>query len=75
MITDLANLRLDSVHCRAICDEIGDRLREIMGRESMEMSPYLRRLVDRLPELDYVPSPSISPLVEGLRQPDVLEPA
>ncbi len=75
MISDLTKLRLDHAHCRAICDEIGDRLREIMARESMEMSPYLRCLVDRLPELDDVPSPSISPWVEELRWSGIREPA
>jgi len=37
-----------------------------MGRESTDMPPYLRRLVDRLDELDLdnVSSPGIVPLIE-----------
>jgi len=27
-------LKIDSSHCRAICDEIGDRLRAMLDRES-----------------------------------------
>ena len=33
MPIDHENLRLDHTHCRAICDEIGERLRETMGQE------------------------------------------
>jgi len=61
MPIDLNNLRIDHTHCRAICDKIGERLREMMGRESAEMPPYLQRLVDRL---DHVSSPGIVPLIE-----------
>ena len=57
MARDPENLRIDPTHCRAICDEIGERLRESLGREAADMSPYLRRLVDRLDELDTVSSP------------------
>ena len=64
MPSDHKNLRLDHAHCRAICDEIGERLREIMGRESADMPLYLRRLVERLGELDKVSSPGIVPLIE-----------
>jgi len=78
MPSDHKNLRLDHVHCRAICDEIGERLREIMGRESADMPPYLRRLVDRLGELDNVWSPGIVPLIEDPQDSAIsaaLEPA
>jgi ATP-dependent DNA ligase len=61
MPIDHKNLRLDHTHCRAICDEIGERLRETMGQESANMTPYLRRLIDRLDELDNVWSPGIVP--------------
>ena len=63
---DQHQIRLDHIHCRAICDEIGDRLREMMGRELADMPHDLRRLVDRLRELDDVPSPGIVPLIEDL---------
>jgi hypothetical protein len=39
MARDPKNLRLDPTHCRAICDEIGERLGESLGREAAEMPP------------------------------------
>lgn len=64
MMRDHHQIHLDHTHCRAICDEIGERLRAIMGRELAEMSPRLRSLFDRLHELDHIPSPGIVPLLE-----------
>ena len=40
MPIDHENLRLDHTHCRAICDEIGERLRESLGGEAADMPPY-----------------------------------
>jgi hypothetical protein len=53
--------QLDPTHCRAICDEIGERLREALGREIPAMPPHLLMLLDRLAQLDEAPSivPSI----------------
>jgi len=48
MPIDHENLRLDHNHCRAICDEIGERLREAMALKSVNMPPQLQRLIDRL---------------------------
>ena len=76
MPIDHENLRLDHTHCRAICDEIGERLRETMGQESTNVMPYL--LIDRLDELDNVSSPGIVPLIEDPQDSTilaVLEPA
>ena len=64
MMRDHHQIHLDHTHCRAICDEIGERLRAFMGRELAEMSPRLRSVVDRLHELDHIPSPGIVPLLE-----------
>lgn len=78
MPSDHSQIRLDHIHCRAICDEIGDRLREMMGRELAGMPSYLQRLVDRLGELDDVPSPGIVPVMEDLPSaaiPETLESA
>jgi hypothetical protein len=58
---DAAVVVLDSTHSRAICDEIGERLRDVLGRDVPEIPPYLRRLVDRFAELERVPSPPIAP--------------
>jgi hypothetical protein len=73
MPIDHQNLRLDHTHCRAICDEIGERLRETMAPESVKMSPHLRRLIDRLGELDNVWSPGIVPLIEDARVSTISE--
>jgi hypothetical protein len=78
MPVDHQNLRLDHTHCRAICDEIGERLREIMGQESANIPLSLRRFIGQLDELEYVPSPGIVPLIEDMQDSTisaVLEPA
>jgi hypothetical protein len=66
MPIDPENLRLDHNHCRAICEEIGDRLRETMVLTSLTPPPPLQRLLDRLGELDSVWSPGIVPLIEDV---------
>jgi hypothetical protein len=57
--SNAANIRIDHVHSRAICDEIGERLREALRRESVELPPRLQLLVARLAELDGEVAPSI----------------
>jgi hypothetical protein len=59
-------LQIDSGHCRAICDEIGDRLRILLDREGGEIPQRLRMLIDRLAELDSVPAPSIVPAMDDM---------
>ena len=59
-------LQLDSLHCRAICEEIGDRLRLILARESPAMPRHLQLLMDRLAELDRESSPSIAPSMDDM---------
>lgn len=59
-------LQIDSLHCRAICDEIGERMRAIHGRQLPAASPYLQSLIDRLSELDHQPAPSIAPSIEDM---------
>ena len=59
-------LQIDSGHCRAICDEIGDRLRILFDKEPGETPQRLRMLIDRLAELDGVPAPSIVPAMDDL---------
>ena len=62
---DRASLRLDHTHCRAICDEIGERLRNILA-PGPEMPPHLWSLLARFDELDRVAAPSIVPAFEDL---------
>jgi hypothetical protein len=47
-----AGLLLDHTHCRAICDEIGERLRDILKREVLEIPPRLLELIDKLAQLE-----------------------
>ena len=58
---------LDSTHSRALCDEIGERLRDVLDRDASEIPPYLRRLLDRLAELERVDAPSIVPEISDMR--------
>jgi hypothetical protein len=59
-------LKLDSSHCRAICDEIGDRLRAMLDREIPAMPLRLRLLMDRLAEQDSELAPSIAPSMDDM---------
>jgi hypothetical protein len=47
-----ANLVLDPTHCRAICDEIGERLRSIMKPVTSDLPPRLLDLIGRLAALE-----------------------
>jgi hypothetical protein len=55
-----------SGHCRAICDEIGDRLRVLLDREAGAIPQRLRVLMDRLAELDGAQAPSIVPGMDDI---------
>ena len=59
-------LRIDSLHCRAICDEIGDRLRIILDREPAALPPRLQLLMARLAEQDLLMAPSIAPSMDDM---------
>jgi hypothetical protein len=58
-----ADIQIDEMHCEAIRQEIGERLRiELRGNAPMPLS--LVRLIARLPELDHHDSPSIVPSLD-----------
>jgi len=62
-----AGLQIDAVHARAICDEIGDRLRDVLRRQAgNELPPRLRYLMEQLAELDDDGSPSIVPALDDM---------
>jgi hypothetical protein len=61
-----SELKIDSSHCRAICDEIGDRLRAMLDREIPAMPLRLRLLMDRLAEQDSELAPSIAPSMDDM---------
>jgi hypothetical protein len=66
-----AFLNLDHTHCRAICDEIGERLHFIM-KPASDIPPRLLDLIGRLAELEKsdLPrldrTPSIVPSIEEI---------
>jgi hypothetical protein len=64
---DTLQLRIDSGHCRAICDEIGDRLRIALDRETTAVPPRLQMLLDRLAELERGDAPSIVPAMDDMK--------
>ena len=46
--------QIDSEDCRAICDEIGYRLRSILGRGVQEPPAYLLQLLSRLEDQEAI---------------------
>jgi hypothetical protein len=50
-LTDDANIQIDPVHCRAICEEIGYRLRQTLGANAADHQPHLK-LIDHLRQKD-----------------------
>ncbi len=60
-------IHIDPIHSRAICEEIGERLRAMLQRHAMSDLPSnLQRLMQRLAEADYAISPSIVPSLEDM---------
>jgi hypothetical protein len=66
-MSNLKNLpaQLASEHCQAICEEVGERLRILLDRETSELPPRLRSLLDRFAELDHE-APSIVPALDDM---------
>ena len=58
------NIGMDQLHSRAICDEIGDRLRQILPPVAGPLPPRLQYLLDRLADDEL--SPSIIPSLEDM---------
>jgi hypothetical protein len=56
--------RLDSVHTRAICGEIAERLRASLSNDPSPMPAFLERQLDQLRETEEQ-SPSIVPSMQG----------
>jgi hypothetical protein len=62
-----AGVRIDAVHARAICEEIGNRLGVMLRRPSgHELPPRLRDLMDQLAQRDDEASPSIVPTLDDM---------
>lgn len=60
---------LSSRHCRAICEEIGERLALVLKPDTSGLPPRLQDLLDRLALLDH-DAPSIAPDIEDLVMPE-----
>jgi hypothetical protein len=67
-----ADLLLDQTHSRAICDEIGERLRTILKPDVSELPPRLLALVKKFDKLEVdndvplVRAPPIAPSLEEM---------
>jgi hypothetical protein len=61
-----SKIEIDSSHCRAICDEIGEHLGRILDRDATALPPRLQLLLERLAEQDLVEAPSIAPSIDGM---------
>ena len=59
-------IQIDSVHCRAICEEIGYRLDQFLDVEASALPPQLNWLLDQLRRQEEEDSPSIAPSLEEM---------
>lgn len=57
---------INSEHCRAICEEIGDRLRCSLAAKPLELPLHLSSLLDKLFEQEYACAPSIAPTISEM---------
>jgi hypothetical protein len=60
---------LSSKHCRAICEEIGERLALVLKPDTSTLPPRLQDLLDRLALVDH-DAPSIVPDAEDMVMPE-----
>lgn len=64
-------MQIDDVHTRAICDEIGERLRGMLRQPGgNELPPRLQSLMEQLAMLDGDVSPSIVPSLDDMTIPE-----
>ena len=64
-MSNRVNVEIDSIHSRAICKEIGERLRISLSREPPELHPRMGTQLDQLRKLEASDSPSIVPSILG----------
>jgi hypothetical protein len=50
------NIQIDSIHCRAIREEIGHRLSKFLETEVAELPPQLKMQLDRFRQKEDAPS-------------------
>jgi hypothetical protein len=56
-------INIDLAHSRAMCTEIGERLREILARDQTKLPAQIENPLSRLRELDDDDSPAIVPSI------------
>ena len=61
-----SSIHIDSVHCRAISEEIGYRLDLVLRKENPELPPRLKMLLDRLRLQDMEAAPSLAPSLDDM---------
>lgn len=61
-----SSIQIDSIHCRAITEEIGYRLGLALRKENPKLPPRLEMLLDRLRLQDLEPAPSIAPSLDDM---------
>jgi hypothetical protein len=59
-----STIQIDPAHGRAICDEIGERLRMILDREATALPPRLQVLMLRLAAQDLAGSPAVAAAID-----------
>jgi hypothetical protein len=59
---------LESIHARAICDEIGSRLSCVLRPDHEDLPSRLRALLDRLKQIEGG-APILLPSIEGMARP------
>lgn len=62
----LNQLQIDSLHCRAICEEIGERLQTVLRPNAANLPPQLQALIDRLADQDRELAPSMVPDLDDM---------
>jgi hypothetical protein len=50
------NIQIDSIHCSAICEEVGYRLSKLLETKVAELPPQLKLQLDRLRQKEDAPS-------------------
>ena len=66
-----STIQIDPTHCRAICDEIGERLRAVLDREATALPPRLQALMLRLAAQDLAGSLSPSSSVDHVARDEM----
>jgi hypothetical protein len=59
-LTNHPNVQIDSAHSRAICQEVGYRLRQFLGNTPVDHPRHVQ-LLDRMHRQDFDGAPSVVP--------------